>query len=82
MRRTVSSALAAAGIVGVAWRLGRRSGRRRRQDEADRWLVVTVNCPVERLSGPLPEPLARISESVEVRVRTAPGGRGTELAAR
>jgi hypothetical protein len=32
--------------------------------------------------GRLPEPLAGLGDAVEVRLRPAPGGRGTELAAR
>ena len=40
--------------------------------------------PPERVlpDGRWPEPLRRLDGAVEVRVRTAPGGRGTELAAR
>jgi uncharacterized membrane protein len=47
----------------------------------NRWLAVTVNCPAERLAD-LPAPVAELSDIAEVRVRPAPGGRGTELAMR
>jgi hypothetical protein len=53
-------------------------------DRPDRWQVVTVNRPGEEVvpDGRLPEPLARLGEGVEVRLRPAPGNRGIELAAR
>jgi hypothetical protein len=49
-----------------------------------RWHAVTVNRPEAdiRRDGALPEPLARLGDAVEVRLRPAPGGKGTELAAR
>lgn len=49
-----------------------------------RWQVVTVDRPVEEVlpGGRLPEPLARLGDGVQVRLRTAPGDRGTELAVR
>jgi hypothetical protein len=47
----------------------------------DRWHSVTVNCEPEQL-GPLPPPLDSLGFEVEVRIRPAPGDRGTELAAR
>jgi hypothetical protein len=50
----------------------------------DRWHSVTVNRPPEEVApeGRLPEPLAGLGDAVEVRLRSAPGGRGTEMAAR
>ncbi|WP_433343922.1 hypothetical protein [Micromonospora sp. CA-111912] len=50
----------------------------------DRWQVVTVDRPPERVlpGGRRPEPLRRLGDGVEVTLRPAPGGRGTELAAR
>jgi hypothetical protein len=47
----------------------------------NRWLAVTVNCPPARLAD-LPAPLAGLTDIAEVRIRPAPGGRGTELAMR
>ena len=50
---------------------------------ASGWLVVTVFVePSEVDMAKLPEPLAEFGERFEVRVRSAPGGKGTELAAR
>jgi hypothetical protein len=50
---------------------------------ASGWLAVTVLVePSEIDSEKLPEPLAEIGDQIEVRVRPAPGGKGTELAAR
>ncbi|MEV6814410.1 hypothetical protein [Micromonospora sp. NPDC051296] len=49
-----------------------------------RWQVVTVGRPpAEVLPGDeWPEPLRRLDGAVRVELRRAPGGRGTELAAR
>ncbi|MFD6565241.1 hypothetical protein [Micromonospora profundi] len=51
---------------------------------AARWEVVTVDRPPEQVlpDGRWPEPLRRLDGAVEVRMRPAPGDRGTELAAR
>ncbi len=47
------------------------------------WLAVTVVCEPSTLdSGDLPTPLAELGDEIEVRVRPAPHGKGTELAAR
>jgi hypothetical protein len=50
----------------------------------NRWRSVTVKKPVAEVTpdGKLPEPLAALGELVEVRVTPAPGGKGTEIAAR
>ncbi|WP_442933352.1 hypothetical protein [Micromonospora psammae] len=49
-----------------------------------RWQVVTVDRPAAEVlpGGRWPEPLRRLDGAVEVHLRPAPGGRGTELAAR
>jgi hypothetical protein len=49
-----------------------------------RWLAVTVYREPDRVAadGPLPEPLASLGDQIETRTRPAPGGKGTELAAR
>ncbi len=49
-----------------------------------RWHVVTVNRPLEEVQpdGQVPGPLGELGDRIEVQVRRAPGGRGTELAAR
>ncbi|MFG1918621.1 hypothetical protein [Micromonospora sp. NPDC048898] len=64
------------------WRGG--TGADRDPAAAARWEVVTVDRPPEQVlpAGRWPEPLRRLDGAVEVRVRPAPGDRGTELAAR
>jgi hypothetical protein len=49
-----------------------------------RWHVVTINQPPERVApqNRPPEPLAKLGDMVEVQIRPAPADRGTELAAR
>ncbi|MEU7617311.1 hypothetical protein AB0M91_19970 [Micromonospora rifamycinica] len=49
-----------------------------------RWQVVTVGVPAVELlpEGRWPEPLRSLVDAVEVDLRPAPGGRGTELAVR
>jgi hypothetical protein len=50
---------------------------------ASGWLVVTVlREPFDVETGDLPRPLAELGDRIEVRVRPAPGSKGTELAAR
>lgn len=50
---------------------------------ASGWLVVTVfREPADVDAAPLPGPLAEFGDRIEVRVRPAAGGKGTELAAR
>jgi len=81
-------ALAAAAGAGAARVLVRRRERWPHAAGADprpgRWQVVTVaGRPEEVLPrGRWPEPLRRLDGAVEVHARPAPGGRGTELAAR
>jgi hypothetical protein len=84
MRKLLFGAAAVGLVVSVA--AGRRFARR--PDGAtpgdrrvDRWHSVTVNCAPERLD-PLPACLSELGDAVEVVMRPAPGGRGTELAAR
>lgn len=49
-----------------------------------RMFVVTVNRALDEIArdGHLPEPLARLGDAIEVEMRPAPGGRGTELIVR
>jgi hypothetical protein len=80
VKRAVVGAAIVAGVgAGLARRL--RARARARHSGTDRWMVVTVNCPPERLVE-VPEPLARLSKVVDTRVGPAPGGKGSELAAR
>lgn len=62
----------------------RRTGADGAPGAPARWQVVTVDRPPEQVlpDGRWPEPLRRLGGAVEVRVRPAPGDRGTELAAR
>jgi hypothetical protein len=88
MNRTARRVVVLAG-VGAGMIVGGRMASRQVGDGAarvarDRWHTVTVNRPPEEVApeGRLPEPLAGLGHAVEVRLRPAPGGRGTELAAR
>lgn len=86
-RGAVVTAAAAAAAVAVRRLRGRRFGiwvRRPRRGSRRPWHTATVYCPPDRVApdGRLPEPLARLADTVEVRIRPAPGGRGTELAVR
>ena len=83
MRRTVlGAAVAATAVTVVVRRLTRAKGVDRLAGSArDRWHSVTVFREPEQL-GQLPAPLDELGATVEVRIRPAPGGRGTELAAR
>ena len=49
-----------------------------------RWRTVTVYREPDEVApgGQLPRPLAVLGDSIETRIRPAPGGKGTELAAR
>jgi hypothetical protein len=50
---------------------------------ASGWLSVTVFCEPTSLDGAsLPVPLTELGDRIEVDVRPAPGGKGTELSAR
>jgi hypothetical protein len=80
--RVVVVAGVGAGVVAVR-RMAGRLGNGARQPQ-DRWHTVTVNRPSEEVApdGRLPDPLAELGDTIEVRIRPAPGDRGTELAAR
>lgn len=72
-------ALAVAGIA-----VGTAAARRKSADPPNRWLGVTVNLPPEQVERDprLRDAFTVLAEEAETRVRPAPGGRGTELAAR
>jgi hypothetical protein len=51
---------------------------------ANRWRAVTINRTPDEVApdGKLPEPLTQLEDRIEVRVRPAAAGKGTELAVR
>ncbi|MGA5895220.1 hypothetical protein [Streptomyces venetus] len=73
--------VAAAGVA-AARRSRASSGTEERA--GDRWLTVTINRPPADVGseGKPPPPLDDLAERIDVRIRPAPGDRGTELAAR
>ncbi|MET8836032.1 hypothetical protein ABZV78_19215 [Micromonospora sp. NPDC004540] len=75
-------ALVAAGVL--VRRRRRRPLTAAQDPRPGRWQVVTVAGPPEEVlpSGRWPEPLRRLDGALELSARPAPGGRGTELAAR
>ncbi|RZU77467.1 hypothetical protein EV384_6190 [Micromonospora kangleipakensis] len=87
-RGTIALAVSAAGATAVRalvvpgrWSWPRVAGA---DPRPARWQVVTVGGPPEAVlpGGRWPEPLRRLDGAVELHARPAPGGRGTELAAR
>lgn len=70
--------------AGVLFRRRKRDADTPGEETADRWHVVTVNRPEEAVApgGRLPPPLAELGDEIEVQCGSAPGDRGTELAAR
>jgi hypothetical protein len=84
VRRIVVLAGVSAGAIAARRIATRQAGNGAAPQVPDRWHTVTVNRPPEEVAseGRLPEPLAGLGDAVEVRVRLAPGGRGSELAAR
>jgi hypothetical protein len=51
------------------------------EDDRPRWHAVTVYLDQDRVApgGQLPGPLAELGNAVDVRLRDAPGGKGTEI---
>lgn len=73
------------GVVVVVRRLQQRSASAPEQASGSRarWRAVTINrSPEEVMTDRVPGPLAELGDLVEVEVRAAPGGRGSELRAR
>jgi hypothetical protein len=50
--------------------------------DRQRWHTLTVNLPPEEVApgGRLPDPLARLGDTVDIEVRPAPADKGTEIA--
>jgi hypothetical protein len=67
--------------IRAAQRPNMLDGDARDRDRDARWLAVTVYREPDEV-GQLPGPLEALGDSIETRVRPAPGGKGTELAAR
>jgi hypothetical protein len=88
MKTLAKGLLAAAGMAAAGAMAGARLAGRpliafRDDPPRNRWLMVTINCPPDRLSpGDLPAPVAALRDRAEVTVRRAPGDRGTELGLR
>ncbi len=71
-------------VAGAAAVRRARPARRDGERAGDRWLTVTVNrAPTDVGSdGKPPPPLDGLADRIDVRIRPAPGDRGTELGAR
>lgn len=80
---TAVAAVAGAGVAAASRRGGVGAAKTTVSggDVDDRWHSITINCSPERL-GPMPAPLDELGFPVEIRIRPAPGDRGTELSAR
>lgn len=79
MRRAVVT-IAVGGAAGLVAAAAARRIRQARTTD-DRWHSITVNREPEEV-GSQPQPLHDLGETIQIRVRPAPGGRGTEIAAR
>ena len=73
-------------VVGVPGAIVRRTvaGFKGGADDVDRWRVVTIAGTAADIApeGQLPQPLADLGSDVEVEIRPAPKGWGTEVAVR
>jgi hypothetical protein len=75
LRRTVVVAGAGAGVIAVRRLTTRQLGNGTHRETRDRWHALTINRPPEEVApeGRLPEPLAALGDTIEVRTRPAPG---------
>jgi hypothetical protein len=88
--RLVGGAAVVAGVAAGAarWVMSQRDQLTPQQGNGhqtqDRWHMVTINRPQEEVApgGQIPEPLSKLGDQCDFRVRPAPAGRGTELGAR
>jgi len=76
----VSAAVATVAAAGVLF-TRRRMTTAQPRDERSRWRVVTVQRSEADVVGAM-SPLTALGSGIETRLSTAPGDRGTELAAR
>lgn len=81
MRQVMGKAAAVLGIGAGVVALRRRKSA---TPDHERWLAVTVNRVADEVApeGRLPEPLQRLEDRIEVKVRPAPNAKGTEIMAR
>jgi len=84
MKQRLAVAAGGASVAAAAILLLRTRARMAKpvpRDERTRWRVVTIGCTQEQLAT-CPAPLAALGAEVDIELRDAPGGRGTELRAR
>jgi hypothetical protein len=81
LAKGLMAAAAAAGAAAGTRLAARTTSPLRDHPPRNRWLMVTINCPPERLDD-LPAPVTRLLDQAEVAIRPAPGDRGTELGLR
>jgi hypothetical protein len=82
MTRNLILTVTGAAAAGVTVRAVRARNRPDAPAGPGKAHVLTVNRPLDEVSGNLPEPLAAVDGAVEIRLRAAPGDRGTEIAVR
>jgi hypothetical protein len=80
MRRMTT--VAVLGMAGLGGLTAYRVRQARRSHPGDGRHVITVNLPLDEVSGRLPGELTEPPGAIEVRLLSAPGGRGTEIHAR
>jgi hypothetical protein len=82
LTRAVVATAASAAIGGTTYRFvkARRAGGA--PASARRRHVITVHRPLAEIDGHLPEPLSAVQDKLEVQLRSAPAGRGTEVSVR
>jgi hypothetical protein len=78
-RMTTVAVLGMAGLGGVT---AYRIRQARRPQTGDGQHAITVNLPLDEVTGRLPSELTQPAGAIEVTLRPAPGGRGTEIRAR
>ena len=82
-RQVLLTTGAGAAVVGAVAARRLVAARRASDPAAARRHVITVNRQFDEIGeGPLPGPLAALADGIAVERRPAPGGRGTEVAAR
>jgi hypothetical protein len=80
--RAVLATATAAAIGGTAYRIVSRRRSRAASATPGRRHVITVYRPQAEIAGVLPEPLSAYHGTLEVQLRPAPAGRGTEISVR